>query len=153
MRFSLFLALKYLKPKRSVASVVTIVSVVGVVLGVAIIIIVRAVMTGFGDMWREKILAFKPHITIMSGSAGVIENEQAHKISLNTPDRRAYGTVAFDGPLFGIWSPSKEGPVVCLEPWYGLADGDEFTGNLEDRRYIQALDPGKTWAASYRITV
>lgn len=77
MRFSLFLALKYLKPKRSVASVVTIVSVVGVVLGVAIIIIVRAVMTGFGDMWREKILAFKPHITIMSGSAGVIENEQA----------------------------------------------------------------------------
>lgn len=83
----------------------------------------------------------------------IIENEQAHKMSLNTPDRRPYVTVAFDAPLFGIWSPSKEAPFVCLEPWYGLADGDEFTGNLEDRRYIQALEPGKTWAASYRITV
>lgn len=77
MPFSLFLALKYLKPKRSVTSVVTLVSVIGVVLGVAIIIIVRAVMTGFGDMWREKILDFKPHITISPGSGGVIENEEA----------------------------------------------------------------------------
>lgn len=77
MPFSLFLALKYLKPKRSVTSVVTLVSVVGVVLGVAIIIIVRAVMTGFGDMWREKILDFKPHITISPGGGGVIENEES----------------------------------------------------------------------------
>jgi lipoprotein-releasing system permease protein len=77
MPFSLFLALKYLKPKRSVTSVVTMVSVIGVVLGVAIIIIVRAVMTGFGDMWREKILDFKPHITVSPGGGGVIENEQA----------------------------------------------------------------------------
>jgi lipoprotein-releasing system permease protein len=77
MPFSLFLALKYLKPKRSVTSVVTLVSVIGVVLGVAIIIIVRAVMTGFGDMWREKILDFKPHITVTPGGGGVIENEQA----------------------------------------------------------------------------
>ena len=48
MRFSLFLALKYLKPKRSVTSVITCVSVIGVLLGVAVVIIVRAVMTGFG---------------------------------------------------------------------------------------------------------
>ena len=77
MPFSLFLALKYLKPKRSVTSIVTLVSVIGVILGVAIIIIVRAVMTGFGDMWREKILDFKPHITITSGNGGVIEKEEA----------------------------------------------------------------------------
>ncbi len=77
MPFPLFLALKYLKPKRSVTSVVSLVSVIGVVLGVAIIIIVRAVMTGFGDMWREKILDFKPHITVSSVGGGVIENEQS----------------------------------------------------------------------------
>ncbi len=77
MPFSLFLALKYLKPKRSVTSVVTLVSVIGVVLGVAIIIIVRAVMTGFGDTWREKILDFKPHITVGAAGAGVIEDELA----------------------------------------------------------------------------
>jgi len=78
MTFSLFLALKYLKPKRSVTSVVTCVSVLGVILGVSIIIIVRAVMTGFGDLWREKILDFKPHITITGGlgASRLIENEE-----------------------------------------------------------------------------
>jgi len=76
MPFSLFLAFKYLKPKRTVTSVVTLISVVGVVLGVAIIIIVRAVMTGFGDMWQEKILDFKPHITIRAIGGAVIQDSQ-----------------------------------------------------------------------------
>ena len=54
MPFSLFLAQKYLKPKRSVTSVITCVSVLGVLLGVAVVIIVRAVMTGFGDLWERR---------------------------------------------------------------------------------------------------
>ena len=76
MSFPFFLAARYLKPTRSWMSVITFFSVLGVVLGVAIIIIVRAVMTGFGDMWREKILAFKPHITITSMN-GVIRDDAA----------------------------------------------------------------------------
>ena len=78
MRFSLFLALKYLKPKRSVTSVITCVSVIGVLLGVAVVIIVRAVMTGFGDLWQEKILDFKPHVTLKSRGPGpVIHGEES----------------------------------------------------------------------------
>jgi lipoprotein-releasing system permease protein len=77
MPFSLFLAFKYLKPKRTVTSVVTLISVIGVVLGVAIIIIVRSVMTGFGDMWQEKILDFKPHITIRAIGGAVIQDEES----------------------------------------------------------------------------
>lgn len=78
MPFSLFLALKYLKPKRSVTSVITCVSVLGVLLGVAAVIIVRAVMTGFGDLWEQKILDFKPHVTLAasSGMGNVIRDEE-----------------------------------------------------------------------------
>src|SRR5574344_253498 len=76
MPFSLFLALKYLRPKRSFTSVITLISVLGMVLGVAIIIIVRAVMTGFGDMWQEKILDFKPHITLSPYAHNVIRGEE-----------------------------------------------------------------------------
>ncbi len=77
MPFSLFLALKYLKPKRSVTSVITCVSVLGVLLGVAVVIIVRAVMTGFGDLWEKKILDFKPHVSLTAfhGGGGVIHDE------------------------------------------------------------------------------
>ena len=76
MSFPLFLALKYLRPKRSFTSVVTVVSILGVVLGVAIVVIVRAVMTGFGDTWREKILEFKPHLTVVSESGGAIADAE-----------------------------------------------------------------------------
>ena len=76
MPVSLFLALKYLKPKRSVTSVITCVSVLGVLLGVAVVIIVRAVMTGFGDLWEEKILDFKPHVSLTSyGGGQVVQDE------------------------------------------------------------------------------
>jgi lipoprotein-releasing system permease protein len=53
--------------------VVTLFSVLGVLLGVAILVIVLAVMTGFDDMWRTKILSFKPHLTV-TGRYGAIED-------------------------------------------------------------------------------
>lgn len=77
MTFPLFLALKYLKPKRSVASVITCVSVLGVMLGVAVVIIVRSVMTGFGDIWEEKILDFKPHVSLVPRTGNVISDEES----------------------------------------------------------------------------
>ncbi len=64
--FSLFLALKYLKPKRTFVSVITVISVIGVMLGVAVLIIVLSVMSGFDGMWRDKILSFNAHIKITS---------------------------------------------------------------------------------------
>ena len=73
--FPSFLAFKYLKPKRSVASVITCVSVLGVMLGVAVVIIVRSVMTGFGDIWEEKILDFKPHVSLLPTHGNVINGE------------------------------------------------------------------------------
>ena len=78
MPFSLFLALKYLKPKRTYFSVVTIISVLGVLLGVAVLIIVLSVMTGFDDMWREKILGFNAHLTV-TAQGGVTEEEDVMK--------------------------------------------------------------------------
>ena len=77
MSFSLFLATKYLKPKRSVASVITCVSILGVMLGVAAVIVVRSVMTGFGDEWEKKILSFKPHITLLPAQGNVLTGEDA----------------------------------------------------------------------------
>ena len=64
MPFPLYLAFAYLRPRRSFASAIPVITVLGVMLGVAILMIVLAVMTGFGDVWREKILSFKPHVTI-----------------------------------------------------------------------------------------
>ena len=78
MPFPLYLALAYLRPRRSFASAIPAITVMGVMLGVAILMIVLAVMTGFGDVWREKILSFKPHVTIYARSPdGVIPDPES----------------------------------------------------------------------------
>ncbi len=62
--FSPFLALRYLKPKRSFVSIITLISVLGVALGVTVLVVVIAVFTGFGINIKEKILSSQPHIVV-----------------------------------------------------------------------------------------
>ena len=62
--FSPFLALRYLKPKRSFVSLITLISVLGVALGVMILVVVIAVFTGFGEKIKETIIGFEPHLTV-----------------------------------------------------------------------------------------
>lgn len=78
--FSLFLAFKYLKPKRTFLSVISVISAIGVMLGVAVLIIVLSVMSGFDDMWREKILGFDAHILITQPEIIDEPEEMAKKV-------------------------------------------------------------------------
>ena len=65
--FSLFLALRYLQPKRTFVSVITVVSVLGVTLGITVLIVVMSVMTGFSQTLQRAILGFEPHLRVRSG--------------------------------------------------------------------------------------
>ncbi len=62
--FELFLALRYLRPKRTYVSVITLISIIGVMLGVAVLIIVISVMSGFDRQMRDKILGFNAHLKV-----------------------------------------------------------------------------------------
>ncbi|WP_042725766.1 FtsX-like permease family protein [Chthoniobacter flavus] len=65
--FSLFLALRYLRPKRTFVSVITVISVLGVILGVMVLIVVISVMTGFERTLQKAILGFEPHLRVTNG--------------------------------------------------------------------------------------
>ncbi len=69
----LFLASRYLKPKRNAVSVITCISIIGVILGVAVLIVVIAVMAGFTDEFKKKLLETTAHIQI-SNFQGFIDN-------------------------------------------------------------------------------
>lgn len=64
MSASLFLAHRYLRPKRTFLSVITLISVLGVTLGIAVLIIVLSVMTGFQQELQRKVLGFEPHLVV-----------------------------------------------------------------------------------------
>lgn len=77
MPFELFIGLRYLKAKRksTFISLITLISVAGVALGVMALIIVLAVMTGFEEDLKEKILGTNAHVVVLN-SAGPIEDYQ-----------------------------------------------------------------------------
>lgn len=60
--FSLYLALRYLRPKRTFVSVITLISIVGVSLGVAVLIVVIAVMAGFHAQIKDLAMGYDSHI-------------------------------------------------------------------------------------------
>ena len=73
--FSLFLAFRYLKPKRTFVSVITALSVLGVTLGITVLIVVISVMTGFDRSLQRAILGFEPHLKVNTG--GIMTNWRA----------------------------------------------------------------------------
>ena len=78
MPFELFIGLRYLKAKRksTFISLITLISVAGVALGVMALIIVLAVMTGFEEDLKDKILGTNAHIVVLN-SAGAMDDYQA----------------------------------------------------------------------------
>ena len=72
--FELLLALRYLRPKRTFVSVITLISVIGVMLGVAVLIIVISVMSGFDRDLKEKIFGFQAHLTIANSDGGTMSH-------------------------------------------------------------------------------
>jgi lipoprotein-releasing system permease protein len=68
---SLFLALRYLQPKRSFVSIITIISVLGVSFGVAILIVVISVMAGFQQKMRDLAMGFESHIELVDRWGGM----------------------------------------------------------------------------------
>lgn len=68
----LFLALRYLRPRRTFVSVITVLSFLGVTLGVGALIVVLSVMAGFQQRLTEKIIGFNAHITVAMADGEVL---------------------------------------------------------------------------------
>jgi len=82
----------------------------------------------------------------------VLEHNQVQQIGLKDADGNEYIRVKFDTPLVGVWSPpGKKAPFVCIEPWYGRCDAENFAGELKDREWSNTLEAGKLFEAEYEI--
>ena len=99
-----------------------------------------------------KCLKLEEHL--FDEDALIIENHQAQRIGLADADGKVYLEVEFEAPLFGIWSPAKKhAPFVCIEPWYGRSDREDFDHILENREWGNELEPGDIFEKDYKILV
>ena len=127
--FELVLALRYLRPKRTFVSIITLISILGVALGVAVLIIVISVMSGFDHDLREKILGFNSHITVMRND-GPLKNYSA-----------IADTVAKTAHVRGV-TPFVMGPVLVE------TQGDTNTPAMQDTPFIRGVDPQREGSVS-----
>lgn len=97
--FELLFALRYLRPRRTFVSIITLISIIGVVLGVAVLIVVISVMTGFDLQLRNRIIGFESHL-IVRKLGGPMQNYQQ------------VASFIRDQPKVTGASPFIEGPIV-----------------------------------------
>ncbi len=78
MPYEFFISKRYLSAKRKqiFVSIITFISIFGIFLGVAALIIVLAVMNGFEEDFRTKMLGIKSHIELTTDMTGPMKDYQ-----------------------------------------------------------------------------
>ncbi|CAF0691995.1 ABC transporter permease [Candidatus Methylacidithermus pantelleriae] len=142
-----FLALRYLRPRRSFVSAITLITLAGVALGVMVLVVVLSVMAGFQKELEAKVMGFQSHLMIVSD--GIVEHpeEIVRKLSQDPQVQSASPFVM--GPVLAefdsrITTPVLRGMDARRQDWAAplqrfLVQGD---ANLEG----EALLVGDEWA-------
>ncbi len=139
MRYELFLSLRYLRARRREVfiSLITMISMVGVMIGVMTLNIVLAVMTGFEEDLRDRILGFNPHVVISSLQGFVDGYAEVVDAVSQVPDVVAvapfvYGQVmvsagqSVSGSLVRGVDPSLASAVVDIDAHLSFGEVDQL---------------------------
>jgi lipoprotein-releasing system permease protein len=113
--YELLLALRYLRPKRTFVSVITLISVLGVTLGVAVLIIVISVMTGFDKQLRDKLLGFNAHLRIVARSQTMEHHEALANVVRSNAHVRGVAPIVMAQVLLESHPPGTQSIVSA--PW------------------------------------
>ena len=127
--FELFLALRYLRPKRTFVSIITLISILGVALGVAVLIIVISVMSGFDHDLRDKIIGFSAHLTVEESSGTLKDYQPVAAILKANPEVR------------GV-APFVLGPVLVE------TEGDSNHPSMQEAPMLRGVDPANEGTVS-----
>ncbi|MGA3180721.1 MAG: ABC transporter permease [Verrucomicrobiota bacterium] len=121
--FEAFLALRYLRPRRTFVSVITVISVIGVMLGVAVLIIVIAVMSGMDKEWRDRILGFDAHLKIYSLDGSALTNYAAMMKQIGTNQNVAGVSPFIRDQALVKTELSEEDTNFCAALFFGADPG------------------------------
>jgi len=91
---------------------------------------------------------FKDRVVILEG----LRSSSLRIRSENSKKGIKIGIKGF--PLLGVWTSSKkDAPFVCIEPWYGVSDFIDTTGDFKKKKAIQTLAPAEKFDMNYYIEI
>lgn len=81
----------------------------------------------------------------------IFEDNQVKQVGIATPDGKPYAMLECEAfPMLAVWA-NPDGPFICLEPWFGRTDDDGFTGTIDQKPGMQALESGGRREIAYAI--
>lgn len=89
--------------------------------------------------------------SLFDNDALIYDHNQIQKVWLCDKTGHAYIAVSFNAPALGLWSPRADCPFVCIEPWYGLADRQNYKGEFRDKQWMNHLAPNKIFVGGYTM--
>ena len=106
------------------------------------------------ELFMENSKELPLSIEIFKDDAIVFNDLKSNKISLKSRKSDKSVTMDFSGfPYLGLWTKPTGAPFVCIEPWFGHADYEDFNGDFKDKEGINKLAVGKSFKAAYLETV
>jgi galactose mutarotase-like enzyme len=85
------------------------------------------------------------------GDALVFKQLKSNNISLlNSKNKHGFKFEYHHFPYMGIWS-AKNANFVCIEPWCGIADSVDTTGELNQKEGIIILTPGELMSRTWSV--
>ncbi len=134
--FELLIAARLLRSRRSVhLSLVTAMSVAGIALGVAALIVVLAVNTGFQAAFQDRILATYPHLVIMRRGVDLRDyRDVANKLN-SIPSVRNVSPATYDDMMLSA-AMGRAGAIVRgvpLTTLKALPEGAIVAGHLDEQ--------------------
>ena len=159
--FELFLALRYLRPKRTFVSVITVISVIGVTLGVAVLIIVISVMSGFDKETRDRLLGFNAHMrVVLSGLRPISNYPDVMRVISSNPNVRGAAPYVLGQVM--VETQPEFGSQLVAAPWVRGVDlrYETNVSNLSTNIVLGAADlegssvlVGATLAREMRLNI
>ena len=158
--FEWMIASRYLRArkKEGFVSVIAGFSLVGIALGVATLIVVMAVMTGFRETLINQIIGGSPHINITS-QVGPFENYDEVADQIRTVEGVQYVTPVVQGQVLGTGNDRHTGVLVRgmrkddLERLIENAEPEVINGSLADFTEDNGLALGANLAAKLGLRI
>ncbi len=131
MKYEWFIGLRYLKARRqeTFISLITVISILGVMIGVMTLNVVMAVMTGFEETLRDRLLGINAHIALVKSGDQLRDYEKLVEIV-----RREPGVVAASPAIYGQVMLTA-GPRVSGVLVRGV-DPDRVNGVIDIQKYM-----------------
>lgn len=166
MRYETFVGLRYLRSKHRnyYVSLITVIAVVGVMFGVAALVVVLSVTSGFQEEFREKLLGTNAHAVVTKFSTDFKEYDEIAEVVRRVPgvvgagpftlnEVMVYGVGGLAGTMLKGVDPDRVANVLALDRYLLAGSLEGLKGGRDRGRPLPGILLGSELAEKLQAKV